>query len=56
MLMFIEYIKRIKENKTLQSEIKDGVQGRMQDFKLGGHTLKNGAERREARTLLGYFV
>jgi hypothetical protein len=28
----------------------------MQDFKLGGHTLKNGAERREARTLLGYFV
>ena len=31
-------------------------QGRIQDFKLGGAYLKNGAERREARKLLGYFV
>ena len=33
------------------------VQGRIQDFKLGGgRTLKNCAERREAQTILGYFV
>ena len=32
-------------------------QGRIQDFKLGGgRTLKNCAERREARKCLGYFV
>ena len=33
------------------------VQGRIQDFKLGGgRTLKNCAERREAQNILGYFV
>ena len=33
------------------------LQGRIQDFKLGGGThLKNCAERREARKFLGYFV
>ena len=32
------------------------VQGRIQDFKLGGAHLKNCAERREARKILGYFV
>jgi hypothetical protein len=31
-------------------------QGRIQDFKLGGRTKKNCAERREAGKLLGYFV
>jgi hypothetical protein len=31
-------------------------QGRIQDFKLGGRTSKNCAERREARNVLGYFV
>jgi hypothetical protein len=31
-------------------------QGRIQDFKLGGRTWKNCAERREARKFLGYFV
>ena len=31
-------------------------QGRIQDFKLGGRTSKNCAERREARKFLGYFV
>ena len=34
-----------------------GLQGRIQDFKLGGtHFNKNCADRREARKLLGYFV
>jgi hypothetical protein len=33
-----------------------GRQGRIQDFKLGGRTLRNCAERREARNLLGYSV
>ena len=34
-----------------------GVQGRIQDFKLGeGALKKNCAERRVARTFLGYFV
>ena len=33
------------------------VQWRIQDFKLGGgQILKNCAERREARKMLGYFV
>ena len=32
------------------------VQGRIQDFKLGGAHLKNCAERRVARKFLGYFV
>ena len=31
----------------------DPVQGRVQDFKLGGRTLINCAERREARTFWG---
>jgi hypothetical protein len=31
-------------------------QGRIQDFKLGGRTIKNCAERREARKFWGYFV
>ena len=31
-------------------------QGRIQDFKLGGALKINRAERREARTFLGYFV
>jgi hypothetical protein len=34
-----------------------GMQGRIQDFKLGGGALKkNCGERREARKFLGYFV
>ena len=32
------------------------IQGRIQDFKLGGARKKNCGERREARKLLGYFV
>jgi hypothetical protein len=32
------------------------MQGRIQDLKLGGRTLKNCAERREAQNILGYFV
>jgi hypothetical protein len=32
------------------------VQGRIQDFKLGGAYLKNLRRAREARKLLGYFV
>ena len=32
------------------------IQGRIQDFKLGGAHLKNCAERREVRNLFGYFV
>ena len=31
------------------------MQGRIQDFKLGGRTLKNCTERREARKFLGVF-
>jgi hypothetical protein len=31
-------------------------QGRIQDFKLGGRTLKNCAERKEARKFVGYFM
>jgi hypothetical protein len=32
------------------------LQGRIQDFKLGGAHLKNCAEQREARNVWGYFV
>ena len=34
----------------------NGDHGRIQDFKLGGGTLKNRAERGEARKLFGYFA
>jgi hypothetical protein len=34
----------------------DHIQGRIQDFKVGGALKKKCAERREARKFLGYFV
>ena len=42
-------------NRTIEI-ISYDMQGRIQDFKLGGAHLKKLVERREARKLFGYFV